>query len=60
MSCAWRQPSLHGASCPDGECVGSEGGGREETSGLLKVTDGLGTANLAPEGSGFTGMRHKD
>ena len=60
MSKAWRQPCLHGASCPDGKCVASEGGEWEETSWLLKVTDGLGTADLAPVGSRFTGTRHKD
>lgn len=60
MSNALCQPCLPEASCPDGKCVGSEGGEREETMWLLKVTDGLRTANLAPGESGFTGRRHKD
>lgn len=60
MSNAWRQPCLPRASCPDGKCVGSEEGEREEPMWLLKVTDGLRMANLAPGKLGFTGRRHKD
>lgn len=60
MSNAWRQPYLHGASCPDGNCVGSEGGEYKGTMWLLKVTDGLGMAKRAPGQSGFTGRKHKD
>lgn len=48
MSNAWCQPCLPEAFCPDGKCVGSEGGEREETLWLLKGIDGLRTVNLAP------------
>lgn len=60
MSKAWRQPSFHRGSCPDGNCVGSEQGGMRRDHGAAEGDGWLWDSNQSPGGSGLKGKRHKD